>query len=178
MVGMAEIKVAGPGQPSRPAPSVLTALGLGSCIGICAYDRVARIAGMAHVVLPESGGGQAESPGKFADTAIPALLEEMRRLGAIPARLSIAIAGGAQLFSFGAGASRLEIGARNAQRVLEGLQKHRLEVSAKDVGGNAGRTVQLFVEDGRVRVKTIGRGEADLALLGQLGHRETALRAA
>lgn len=164
MVGMAEIKV------TRDPGDVLMALGLGSCIGICAYDRQTRVAGMVHVVLPQSLNGGADTPGKFADLAVPALMAEMVRLGASARRVVVAIAGGAQLFSFNnASTSRLEIGNRNASAVDQALRSFGLSILARDVGGGAGRTVHFHAIDGRVRVKTLGRGEVDLITLGTPG---------
>src|SRR5690242_4011891 len=93
MVGMAEIKV------TRSPDDVLIALGLGSCVGVCAYDAQAGVAGLAHVVLPDSASHPA-SAGKFANTAIPLLLEEMQKLGASLKSVRVALAGGAQLFAF------------------------------------------------------------------------------
>jgi len=160
MVGMAEVKV------TKSPDAVLMALGLGSCVGICAYDAQARVAGLAHVVLPESIG-QENSPGKFADTAVPFLLQEMRNLGASPIRIRVALAGGAQLFA-ASGGSRLEIGLRNAAAVTAALKQHNIAVVATDLGGTVGRTVQLNAS-GLVRVKTIGQGERELAVLGSQG---------
>ncbi len=161
VVGMAEVKV------TQQPEDALMALGLGSCIGVCAYDAQAHIAGLAHVVLPDSSG-QATNPGKFADTAIPLLLAEMARLGASAIRIRVALAGGAQLFAFNGSGPRLEIGPRNASAVITELKKQRIPIIATDLGGNTGRTVHLF-QDGRVRVKTIGQGEQELALLGNHG---------
>src|SRR5437870_11040261 len=107
MVGMAEIAVV------REPGDILSALGLGSCVGIFAYDIRVRMAGMAHVVLPDSFGRGDQPPGKFADTAVPALLEEMKRMGASATFIRVAVAGGAQVFSFSGRAPTLEIGARN-----------------------------------------------------------------
>ena len=161
MVGMAEIKAA------RDSDDVLTALGLGSCVGICAYDRQARVAGMVHVVLPECLDGRSDTPGKFANMAVPALVAEMTRLGAAARRICVAIAGGAQLFNFSGGnTSRLEIGQRNTAAVTQALQRQGLCLLAEDVGGGAGRTVHFYAADGRVRVKTLGSGETDLIVLG------------
>jgi chemotaxis protein CheD len=159
MVGMAEIKV------TRSPDDVLVALGLGSCIGICAYDPLARIAGLAHIVLPESGEQQ-EAPGKFANTAIPLLLQEMQKQGAELSRICVALAGGAQLFSSHTSGTRLEIGPRNAAAVRCELERRNIRIVASDVGGSSGRTVHLF-SDGRVRVKSIGQGERDLVMLGR-----------
>jgi chemotaxis protein CheD len=158
MVGMAEVKV------SRSPQAILMALGLGSCIGICAFDPTTGVAGLAHIVLPESGGHEG-SPGKFADTGVPLLLQEMRQLGAMPTRLRVALVGGAQLFAGISTAPRMDIGPRNAEAVQMALSRHNITVQAIDVGGNIGRTVYLHA-DGRVHVKTIGRGEEQLTCLG------------
>jgi chemotaxis protein CheD len=159
MVGMAEVKV------TRSPEDVLVALGLGSCIGICAFDPQARIAGLAHVVLPDSGEHQG-TPGKFANTAVPLLLEEMQKLGAHVSRICVALTGGAQLFSYQGSGPRLEIGPRNTAAVEAELERRKIRIVASDVGGSSGRTVHLF-SDGRVRVKSIGQGERDLITLGQ-----------
>ncbi len=160
MVGMGEIKI------SRMPEDVLTALGLGSCIGVCVYDPICRIAGMAHVVLPSHVQNTGDLPGKFATTAIPALLESMRRCGAKTGNLRVAIAGGAQIFAFAGASAQLDIGKRNATAVQEMLAKNNLPIHAQDVGGNMGRTVQLYSNDGRVSIKTIGQGVKELVILG------------
>jgi|CXWL01.1.fsa_nt_gi chemotaxis protein CheD len=161
MVGMAEIHVAkGVGQ--------FTCLGLGSCIGICALDPVANIAGCAHIMLPESFADKiVDRPGKFANTGVPELLSVMERLGASKSRLVIAIAGGAQVFKFGSdgATSRLDIGARNAKAVIETLSRYGLGVVASDVGGNVGRTISFTLETGNVTVRTAVNAEKQLTNL-------------
>lgn len=161
MVGMADVRV------TRDAGDVLMALGLGSCIAVCIYDVQNKIAGMVHVVLPDSGAmGDTVNSGKYADTGVPALLAEMRKAGANPRNLAVAIAGGAQLFTFAGAGPRLDIGSRNADAVAAALKREGLTPAAKDVGGTCGRTVQFYVADGRINVKSIGRGQAELAVLG------------
>lgn len=160
-VGLGEVKV------SRQKDDTLVALGLGSCIAICAYDPGSGVAGIAHVVLPESTGQAAGEPGKFADTAVPALLRRMRELGADAGRITVALAGGAQLFSFGGAAPRMDVGARNACAVEDTLKAHGVRVLARDVGGKTGRTVRMAPDTGMVYVRTIGEGERELASLGQ-----------
>lgn len=158
LVGMSEVRVINsPGD-------VLVALGLGSCVGVCAFDMSARVAGLAHIVLPDSNGHD-PSPGKFANSAVPLLFETMCSKGASMKNIKVALAGGAQLFAFSGSGPRLEIGPRNAAAVQEQLKLLNLVAMAVDLGGTVGRTVHLF-GDGRVRVKTIGKGEVDLAALG------------
>lgn len=161
-VGMGEIQVV------RGAGHVLTALGLGSCIGVCLYDPLTRVAGMVHVVLPQSQADKkGELPGKFADTAIPALVQSMIEMGASASRLKAAIAGGAQLFQFGVSSS-LDVGARNAEAVITALRNAGIPLLAKDVGGSVGRTLRLVSDNGLVAVRTIGGAERELAVLGSI----------
>lgn len=167
-VKMAEIAVCRPDDRA-----VLVALGLGSCIGLCLYDPVAKVAGMAHVVLPDSSAARKdEPPGKYADTAVAALILQMTGAGAIRTRLVSAIAGGAHVFSFGNGSGTggtMDIGARNAEAVLRHLKHVRIPVVASDVGGSTGRTVQLFPDNGLVTVRMTGSAESELVVLSERG---------
>ena len=46
-VGMADLNVC-------KSPDGITTLGLGSCVGIAIRDPVAKVGGLAHVMLPDS----------------------------------------------------------------------------------------------------------------------------
>lgn len=148
---------------SRDPGTVLVCYGLGSCIGIAAYDPVARVGAMAHVVLPDSSMARgSDGRGKFADSAVPALLDEIQALGGNRSRLVIKIAGGAQVLAILGSRSKLDIGARNIEAVRAAMDKARIQIAAEDTGGNYGRTMQLFIGSGRLVVSTIGRGEKEL----------------
>jgi chemotaxis protein CheD len=137
----------------------LTALGLGSCIGLAIVDRRAGVAGLAHIVLPESHvGGELA---KFADTAVPLLVERMRRAGAAVPRMEAAIAGGARMFEMSGG---LDVGSRNDQAVRTALSKAKVALRASETGGNQGRTVRINVGEGLVTVRVAG--QPAVALVG------------
>jgi len=162
-VGMAEVKA------SKTADDSLSALGLGSCIGVCVYDPRARVAGLAHVMLPDSAVIRATDrvvEGKFADTAVPALVQRVESLGARRADLRAAIAGGAQVFSFATSSPALAIGSRNAEAVVAALKTAGIPLLAQDCGGTVGRTVTLDVASGLVRVRVVGGEPVDLYRLG------------
>ena len=109
----------------------LVALGLGSCIGLAIVDRTAGVAGLAHIVLPESND-RADQVGKFADTAVPELIAQLRRAGAVERRFETAIVGGARMFEMSGG---LDIGARNEAAVRAALGKARIAIKAAETGG-------------------------------------------
>jgi len=152
VVGMADLNVA-------KSPGVLTTLGLGSCVGIALYDAENRVAGLAHIMLPDSTQIQNNSnAAKFADTATIRLIFQMQRLGARKELLKAKIAGGAQMFDFHAANDALRIGDRNVEASLKFLGIQGIPVVAKDTGLNYGRTVELYAEDGKFLIKTIGHG--------------------
>ena len=94
-VSMGELAIA-----SAPGEE-LVARGLGSCIGLALVDRVAGVAGLAHIVLPEAQDKEGATA-KFADRAVPALIAQMCGAGASERRLEAAIAGGAKMFEVSA----------------------------------------------------------------------------
>jgi chemotaxis protein CheD len=152
IVGMADLNV-------TKAPGALTTLGLGSCVGIALYDPVAKIAGLAHVMLPDSTKIQNNTNlAKFADTAMVKLISDMVTIGAQKARLKAKIAGGAQMFAFNSTNDSMRIGDRNVEATLRLLKQNGIPLLAYEVGADFGRTVELYADDGRFLIKTIGHG--------------------
>lgn len=142
---------------SKRAGDELVARGLGSCIGLALVDRSAGVVGLAHIVLPESTETDRE-PGKFADLAVPELIDRVCRAGANSCRLEAVLAGGARMFELG----DLDIGARNADAVRKGLAASGVGVRAAEVGGNRGRTMRVTVVDCTITVKEAGGALATL----------------
>lgn len=155
MVRMGEFWVSGtPGH-------VLTSIGLGSCIGLVLVEARQPLAGLAHIMLPSSNGNSDASLGKFADKAIPALIEKMASSGARRSNLFAVLVGGAKMFSFGSSSS-LEIGKRNEEATRDALKQMGIEVHAAATGGQKGRTVRVSVETGLVTVREPGAPEIEL----------------
>ena len=163
MVNMGQLAVSG-----NPE-AVLSALGLGSCVAVCAYDPVARLGGLIHVVLPSSVIGRPhDGPAKFADLGVPRLVAAMQKAGAACSRLRTGILGGANVLSTLDHGGVSHIGARNVEAVRQALAEARLTPLAEDMGGKASRTVRLHISDGDIVVKTVRAGEAHMTSLGVL----------
>jgi chemotaxis protein CheD len=154
MVRMGELAV------SRVPGHVLVSLGLGSCIGLALVDRKLGIAGLAHIVLPQSQAQAQENPRKFADLAVPELLAELEELGARKLRLEAILVGGASMFAVSA--ASLEVGQRNEAAVRELLLKERIPVVAAATGGSKGRTVRVDVAGSTVTVREAGGKHTEL----------------
>lgn len=156
-VGMADYKVG-----KGPAGSLIS-YGLGSCIGIAMYDTVTQVGGLAHIMLPDSTQARsAENPAKFADTCLPLMLRDMSALGAAKSRIKAKIAGGSQMFSFANATDVMRVGDRNAEAVRNVLKGMEIPIIADDTGGNYGRTVELKLDGGSYRIKTIDKGEKEI----------------
>ena len=140
---------------SKDKNTVLVAYGLGSCVGISAFDAQAGVAAMVHVLLPASEGkpGDAREPARFADLGVAALLARCQELGALKVRLIIKIAGGASVLGVSNG-EKFKIGERNAEAVKEHLKRQGLRASVEDLGGTKGRTLELHVAGGKTFVRT------------------------
>lgn len=151
LIGIADLKIA-------KFPDDLTTLGLGSCVGITLYDKVARIGGLAHIMLPSSNNFAAQNRMKFADTAIVDLLDKMIRAGASRSKLVAKLAGGAHMFS-GSGNNVLKVGERNAAASEQALRALGIMVQARDTGGSFGRTIVLSTGDGSLKIRLAGGGE-------------------
>ncbi len=147
-IGISDLNVA-------RSPDVLMTYALGSCVGICLYDRAKKIGGLSHIMLPDSSASHgAAQPYRFADTAIPILVQKMVLLGANKRALTAKIAGGARMFSTAA-----NIGQRNVVAVKGALAKLGIPIIAEDTGKDYGRTLFFTVEDGIMYIKSAKCGE-------------------
>jgi chemotaxis protein CheD len=137
----------------------LVTIGLGSCVAIALHDARFRVAGLAHVLLPDpSVARDASNPARFAATAVPLLLAEMRALGAA-GTFAAKLAGGAALFGTMLGGAERQMGARNIAAARTALAAAGIPIVAEEVGGNAGRSVVLDVNSGALTVRSVRGGE-------------------
>lgn len=141
--------------------AILKTYALGSCIALMILDPVTRCVSMAHIALPESTISPSKAkilPGYFADTAVPALFEEMKKQtgGQLskPTKLIVKMCGGANVSD---GNNTFNIGKRNALAIKKALWKYGLGPRADDTGGNFSRTVTLYQENGIALVSSPGK---------------------
>jgi chemotaxis protein CheD len=151
-VGIADLAVAA-------GEGTLCTLGLGSCVAIVLYDAEARVGGLAHVLLPEPGMSRLhDNPARFPETAVPALIERMRELGADPDRMTARLVGGASMFSSLLPRGAPTIGGRNVDYSRRAVQRAGITITGEDVGLEHGRSVYLHIADGQVEVRSLARG--------------------
>lgn len=156
-VGIADMNIVKP-------PNTIRTSGLGSCVGVVLYDERSKIAGLIHVMLPDSSLGRGENINiaKFADTGIPAMIEQLKLEGAQPFKLRAKIAGGAQMFQFSSTRDSMRIGPRNVEAVKEQLKKYTIPIVSEDTGGNSGRTIEFNPATSMLNIRTVNQGVRDI----------------
>ncbi len=157
IVGISDCVVSG-----DPEAALVT-YALGSCIAVIVHDRLARVGGLLHFMLPESGIDPAkarECPSMFADTGIPLLFREAYERGAEKRRMTVSLAGGAQVMD---DSGVFNIGKRNYLATRKILWKAGVLVHAEAIGGTQFRTVRLDVGTGAVWLRSAGEAERELS---------------
>ena len=153
-VGLGEIKI------SKNPDDVLVAFGLGSCVGICLYDPKIHLGGLLHAVLPKVNGN--EKTGKYVDSGVNLLLDELIKAGALKSRLTVRMAGGANMLTAPGLSSTFEIGTRNIDSARQVLKELGFIIKKEEVGGQTGRTVRLYVVDGNMTIRVMGGKEREI----------------
>lgn len=140
------------------APDTITTVGLGSCVGIVLYERTKNIAGLVHIMLPDSTKiRQNQNKLKFADTGILAMIEELEKQGLNRKNMIAKIAGGARMFLFSSDSSLGNIGEKNVEAVKEVLAKYGIKIVAEDVGLDYGRTIVFNPETKELSIVKAGK---------------------
>ncbi|MBI4743699.1 MAG: chemotaxis protein CheD [Actinobacteria bacterium] len=158
-VGLAEVIVS-------YSPDVLLCVALGSCVAIILYDFESMIGGLAHIMLPY--GNEMEinhKPGKFADTAVEFMLEEMLKKGAKKEYIKAKIVGGAHMFSENSKSFNKinsSIGAKNIYAVKQILSRKHIPIEKEDTGKNYARSLEFFLDSGKVIIKSIRKGTREI----------------
>jgi chemotaxis protein CheD len=151
VVKMAEISVVKNNGGSEPVNLKTT---LGSCVGVILTDKKSGVHGLAHIMLPEMLKKDT-TIGKYADTAIPAMLETMKKKGAKKEEIRACVLGGACMFNFTGTTGMAVIGDRNVEAAQKVLGELDIPVVFQETGGNSGRTVLFNSDTGKVSIKTL-----------------------
>ncbi|ACB76749.1 CheD [Opitutus terrae PB90-1] len=152
LVGVADLKA------TDLPHAAITTYALGSCLGVCCYDRANRIGGMLHAMLPDSSQSARRElkSAMYLDTGVPALLQSVIELGGDPKHSEFKVFGGARV---GDGTDFFNIGSRNVEAMTALIHRYDLEVNYWHVGGQTNRTITLYLDNGDVRLRMPGRQE-------------------
>lgn len=156
-VGIADMNVV-------KSPNIIRTSGLGSCVGVVVYDIQREVAGLAHVMLPDSSLAKAGpvNIAKYADTSITELINKVVKVGGRQRSLKAKMAGGAQMFQFSSKNEMMRIGPRNVDAVRKELKRFNIPIVSEEVGGNSGRTIEFNPLTKILSIRTVNQGVKDI----------------
>ena len=121
---------------------------IGVGVGVVLYSRAKKVAAGFHVLMSHSPEPNPSNPTKYADTAIPYALRELKLRGIEPP-LSVAIAGGASMLRAPKDAT---MGTTIVTAVKEALAKANLEVKLEQTGGSRIHSILLDIDGGKIAI--------------------------
>lgn len=148
---------------------------LGSCVSACVCDRLARVGGMNHFMLPGASGGDAQwgastvsAASRYGSYAMEFLINEVLKHGGHRARLEVKITGGGRILQ-----QMTDVGLRNISFVRRYLEAESLRLVSADVGDTVPRKVLYLPGEGRLLVKRLGSLHNDTLLQRENDYRIT-----
>ena len=135
---------------------ILITYALGSCIGVCFHDPVAKVGALLHIMLPLHMEAGRKNTLKYADTGIRETLRQMESKGASRSRITAKIAGGAKMFEVSGSNGLGSIGQRNIESVKATLRRENIRLLAEHTGGTVARTLLFDVVSGQGCIRSYG----------------------
>lgn len=131
---------------------------LGTCLGVALYDQKRKAGGLIHILLPsplKNTDFQPDSPGKYASTGIPMLINELTRMGCTTQTLKATIAGGALVGPVSGMDLGLDIGGRSADIARRILKEQGIEILKSETGGFFACTLELNMLSGETKITPV-----------------------
>jgi len=123
---------------------------------------ILHVAGLLHAILPAHPNGSKDLSAKYVDSGVLQMIEQLVKAGAVPKRMIVRMVGGANMLVAPGFSQVLNIGSRNIEAAQSILAAQNFRLANQDVGGHIGRTVRLYVADGRMTVRSVGSQERDI----------------
>lgn len=130
---------------------------LGSCVAACMHDPVAKVGGMNHFLLPESGSASPAGSGesaRYGAFAMEQLINGMLKMGAVKSRMEVKVFGGANVINNSA-----MIGTKNVAFVRDFLKQENITIAGEDLGEDYPRRLRFYPHSGRIMMLKLKRKE-------------------
>lgn len=144
-----------PGEYYATTRDMLVVTVLGSCVSACLRDKTNGIGGMNHFMLPHSDNDP-QNPvsvsARYGTYAMEMLINHLIKLGAKRNNFEAKVFGGGNVLR---GFTVANVGARNADFVLDFLHTEKIKIVAEDLLDIYPRKVYYFPKTGRVLIKKL-----------------------
>ena len=112
---------------------------LGSCVAIIFYDRINKIKGMNHFLLPSTNNSNEDM--KYGLYSVEAMLNEMYKMGCRKENMAVKISGGADIVNVNI--SSKSIGHRNVEFATDFCTSEGFRIISNHTRGTEGRVILL-----------------------------------
>jgi len=151
-----------PGEFFVSGDDIVLSTVLGSCVSACIWDRIAKVGGMNHFMLPGNASHSSAEPdpiglsGRYGVFAMEQLINELIKRGARKSNLEAKLfGGGSVLRNF----TVINVGERNADFVLEFLRTEGIRVASQDLLDVFPRRVVFFPVTGRALCRKLPQAD-------------------
>ena len=130
---------------------------LGSCVSACIFDRVNKVAGMNHFMLPGSIKSKKffiEKSSRYGMFAMELLINELLKLGGNKKKFKAKIFGGGHIIGHYR-KSDGNVPQSNIRFIREYLAAESIPIISEDMGGENGRKLYFFTDDVKVLLTRI-----------------------
>jgi chemotaxis protein CheD len=129
---------------------------LGSCVAIMFYDKIKKIKGMNHFLLPSSSSSNEDM--KYGLFSVESMLNEMYKLGCTKNNMTVKIAGGADIMQFNNSSN--SIGFRNVEFAKDFCASEGFSIVSEHCRGEHGRLI-LLANDFQTFIKVTQKSDTD-----------------
>lgn len=139
----------------KPQEMIVTILG--SCVAACIHDPIARVGGMNHFLLPDTGEAalkNANESTRYGVFAMEQLINGLLKLGAQKHRLEVKVFGGANVIN-----NSSMIGTKNVAFVRDFLRREGLKITSSDLGEDYPRRLRFYPDTGKAMLLKLQRKE-------------------
>jgi chemotaxis protein CheD len=140
---------------NKPDEMIVTILG--SCVAACMHDPIAKVGGMNHFLLPDTGEAalkNANESTRYGMFAMEQLINGLLNLGAAKHRLEVKVFGGANVIE-----NSSMIGSKNVSFVREFLKREGMKILSSDLGDTYPRRLRFYPDSGKVMLLKLQRKE-------------------
>ncbi|RJX36104.1 MAG: HDOD domain-containing protein [Desulfurivibrio sp.] len=124
-----------------------------TCVGVAIYDKIARVGGLCHILLPDSPGLENSwQPRSYASSCLGFFVDDLIKSGADAGRLEAVVAGGALGIPFSQYDLNLDIGGRTCECVYRFLKDKAIPVRKSETGGCFGMKISVETATWQVRI--------------------------
>lgn len=145
-----------PGEFYASSEPVVIKTVLGSCVAVCLHDKINKIGGANHYLLPYQKDKN-ENLFSYGEKAIPELVDTIIRQGGNKSNLVAQLVGGSCSHRGGI----LDVGQSNIAIARKLLQEYGIPIVHEDVGGSVGRVVRFYPKTNELFTRPAGGEERD-----------------